>query len=201
MSSAVLEFGSIPSYAALTGTMVGSDSFLSKINADLDRSNFFGSVRDSMYQCQQAFVQNWVQPIKSTVITAMNLIGIVNKEDTFIIIDREELLGGIPLCMHDPIMRYEPVRKLFEDGRIFGFGWDYVPEDDIYKRLIDNGNCDDVAEAMNDDSEFSLRYEFLSTDPDLDFDQLEAIRETREYIDQVLERTNLDPTDYPNDRG
>ncbi len=201
MSSAVLEFGSIPSYAALTGTMVGSDSFLSKINADLDRSNFFGSVRDSMYQCQQAFVQNWVQPIKSTVITAMNLIGIVNKEDTFIIIDREELLGGIPLCMHDPIMRYEPVRKLFEDGRIFGFGWDYVPEDDIYKRLIDNGNCDDVAEAMNDDGEFSLRYEFLSTDPDLDFDQLEAIRETREYIDQVLERTNLDPTDYPNDRG
>lgn len=201
MNSAVLEFGAIPSYAALTGTMVGSDSFLNRINADLDRSNFFGSVRDSMIHCQKAFVENWVQPIKSTIVTAMNLIGMVDKEDTFMVIDSEELLGGIPLCMHDPIMRYAPVRNLFEEGRIFGFGWDYVPEDDIYKRLIDNGGCEDVLRSMNDEGEFTIKYEFVSTDPDLSFDQLEAIRETREYIDRVLSETNLDPTDYPNDRG
>jgi hypothetical protein len=197
----VLEFGAIPSYAALTGTMTGSDSFLNRINADLDRTNFFGSVRDSMVQCQKMFVDNWVNPIKNTVMSAMNLIGMVNQEDRFIVIDREELLGGIPICMHDPIMRYEPVRKLFEEGRIFGFGWDYVPEDDIYKRLIDNGDCDDVLAAMDDEGEFELSYEFCSTDPDLSFDELECIRESRDYIDRIINETDLDPTDYPNDRG
>jgi hypothetical protein len=199
MTGAIV-MGVTPSLGSLVGS-AGTDSLLQQINRDLGGSNFFGSVNDIISQGRSMFITNVVQPFKAIGNTFKNLVGLMDQDETFISIQSEEQLKSIPMCMHDSIMRYAPVKKLFDQGRIFGFGWDYVPEDDIYDRLIENGHVKNIQEAMDEEGYVEFKYHFVSTDPDLSFDDLENIRESREYIDHILNETDLDPTDYPNSRG
>ena len=61
--------------------------------------------------------------------------------DKFQVIDSQEALMHVPLCMHIPILTYAPVRKLYDEGMLRG--WDVKPEDmpdeDVVGRLINNG--------------------------------------------------------------
>ena len=198
--SVALSLGGIPTLAALTGSSAGSASLLQTINNELN-SGFFGGMNDILSRGREFFIQNVTQPVRETFNTLKNAIGVMARDESYIPLRTEEDLQYIPTVMYDPILRYKPIKKLFDEGRIFGFGWDYVPDDDIYGRLINNGTVNNVQEAMDDEGYFELKYHFESTDPDLSFEELESIEESRRYLDKILAETTLDPTDYPNDRG
>lgn len=185
-----------PTLANIIGT-VGTDSLLKSINEELN-SSFFGSIDDILSVGRQMFIENAINPNRNIGNCIKNVIGMFEHDDVFRTLKCEDDLKHIPECMHDSILRYAPIKSLFDQARIFGFGYDYVSDDDIYKRLIDNGNCDNVNEAINSKGEFTLEYHFESTDPDLTFEEIESIRDTRAYIDYILENTDIDPTDYPN---
>lgn len=199
-SIGVIQCNGIPSLGNLIGTS-GSDNLLKTINNEMRNSDFFGSINDIMQTGRQMFVANFVEPIRSIGNTIKNVIGMTNREDEYISITSSDMLRSIPTCMHLPILMYKPVRKLFDDGRIFGFGHQTIPDEDPYGRLIKNGTIDDLAEAMDDNGIVEFSYEFKSTDPDLTFDQLESIRETREFLEEFLRTNDEDPTDYPNTKA
>lgn len=189
-----------PGLSSFIGT-AGTDALLADINRDLNNSSFFGSVEDIMSVGRQMFIENNIVPIRTIENNIKNLVGMFEYNDVYREITSEEDLQSIPSCMHDSILRYKPIKKLFDEARIFGFGWDYVPEEDCYGRLINNGFVEDVEAAMNDKGEFELEYTFQSDDPDLSFEELESIRVTRDYIDYILNETDIDPTDYGNRRS
>lgn len=195
-----MQLGANPSLSSIIGS-VGTDSLLKTINTELNNSNFFGSIDDIISKGRTMFIENHIRPIQTIGNTLKNVVDMMEYDDTYRDITCEEDLKSIPSCMHDSILRYKPVKKLFDQSRIFGFGWDYVPEEDCYGRLINNGTVEDVREAMNGKGEYELTYHFESTDPDLSFEELESIRVTREYIQKVLDTTNFDPTDYPNNKA
>lgn len=196
-----ITLGGCPTLAPLIGSSVGSSSLLSSINAELKGSNFFNSVEDILSEGRRMFITNIVQPIREVGHTLANLITTMDQQDKILPIITEEQLRNIPPCMYDPILQYQPIRKLFDEGRIFGFGCDFIPEGDPYGRLIRNGVIENVQEAMDKDGNITFEWEFVSTDPDLSFEEIDSIEETRLYLDKILADTKFDPTDYPNDRG
>lgn len=195
-----IALNNVPTLGALVGTS-GSDSLVSQINQELGNSQFFGSIADIMSAGRQSFITNIVEPIRAVGSTIKNMLGTLCMEDKIISITNEDLLRSIPSAMHLPILQYAPIRKLFDEGRIFGFGHSVIPDGDPYGRLISNGSVEDVKEAMDKDGNVELVWEFVSTDPVLTDDELDSIEETRHYFDSILNDTQGDPTDWDNNRG
>lgn len=117
-------------------------------------------------------------------------------------IQSESDLRDISDNMKVPILVYEPVRKLFEEDKIYGFGYDkkYLPHEDVYGRLIDNFSADFNHKELP--SSFIGIWE--SSDPKLSDEDLDAIIESRKFIDEWLEQQlgsdgdRIDPTDLDN---
>lgn len=196
----VLTLNAVPNIGDLFGSS-GSDALLRQINNEMQGSNFFGGTTDYLAKARSMFVENIIQPIRDIGNTLRNIINITEYDDRVIAITEEEMLKCIPTSMHMPILTYAPMKKLFDEGRIFGFGYEYVPEEDVYGRLISNGTVEHVLDNISDEGEIIFNYEFRGDDPELSFDELQSIRETREFIDWILENTDYDPTDYDNRRG
>lgn len=129
--------------------------------------------------------------------------------DRFQLIDSQEALENIPACMQIPILSYAPVRKLFEEGQIRGWGidWKDLPEEDVYGRMIKDGSFDSSDEKWMKDPESGVTYTVKTGDPDLAFEELKLIKDSREFIDSWLEEQlgpngdRLDLTDLPNQMG
>lgn len=192
--SGLLNLSCVPGLGSLIGT-VGSDSLLKSINVEMGNQEFFGGAADLFSAYRQRFVQTYVQPFRNLGETIKEVVGAFDYDEKFIPITSEDMLDKIPMCMHLPILQYQPIRKLFDEGRIFGFGYEYVPEGDPYGRILDNGYVPDVEAVMEDDGSFPLRYHFESTDPELSFDEQDSIRETREWLDRFMEESSRDVTD------
>ena len=113
-----------------------------------------------------------------------------------------DAMREVPPCMKLPIVTYEPIRQLLEAGRISGFGIDprFLPEEDVYGRLIDNGKV----KIDKNTKEVEFSWHWKSDDPKLTENDLEAIDQTREWIDNWLYNemkpggSYTDPTDPSN---
>ena len=113
-------------------------------------------------------------------------------------IECEEDLYNVAPCMQEAIITYEPIRQLIEDGRIYGYGVkpENLPEEDVYGRLINNGK------VKTDSKE--LEWMWKTDDPQLTETDLEAIEQTRGWIDAYLtmqmqpDGDYKDPTDPSN---
>jgi len=149
------------------------------------------------------FVTNVVQPLRNIGMSLKRITGMLDYDEKYIPLTDADMLTKIPICMQDCIMQYAPVKKLFDQGRIFGFGYEYVPEEDPYGRLIKNGTIDNVLEAIDKDGMVEFEWEFCSLDPDLSYEEIDSIEQSRKYIDWVLENTDIDFTDHVigNSRG
>jgi hypothetical protein len=179
----------------------GTDELLGQINNSLSNSNFFNSIDDILTKGRQLYVTNIINPIKAIGNTIKNQIAGFIVTNEIMVIDTEDTLANVPSVMHLPILQYKPIRDLYDEGRIFGFGADFIPDGDPYGRLISNGAVEDVAEAMDKEGYIEHKYRFESTDPILTFGELDKICATREFVDKILSETNFDPTDMPNDKG
>jgi len=197
----MLQLGCVPTLGSLVGN-AGNSDLLKQINGELHGSNFFNSVDDILSKGREMFVHNFVEPIRKIGNTVKNALGAFDYDDKIIMIDTKDKLHEIPTCMHIPILQYAPIRKLFDEGRIFGFGYNAIPTGDPYGRLINNGTVSDVAAEMDKKTgEIEFDMTWKSTDPDLSFSELDSIEASRKFIDEILENTRFDPTDYDNERG
>lgn len=191
--------GTMPPLDMLLGARASSDVFDS-INAQGYRS-FFGSDFDNM---RQEFYQRHILPMDSLQFEIGRTVNMLINPDHIRMLISIEDLRSTPTSMEMPILLYAPVRTLFEEGRVEGFGYDpdYLPPEDVYGRLIDNFSCDDVEAASDDVGQYDIEGTMWSDDPDLEDDELYAIRKTRQYIlNHVLAQTDRDPTAVDLPRG
>lgn len=203
--SPAISLQAMPSISNLLGTS-GTNSITTLINDQFGSTSFFDSTNDIFQKGRDLFVKNFVEPIKSMAMQLKTLhknLGLP-KEDKIILLSSEEDFIDIPPCMYLPILTHEPVMDLFKQGRIFGFGYTYEnvkDMEDVYGRLINNGKVEDISSAMDENGIVEFKCEYKSTDPDLTFEELDIIEQTRNYVDLLLTTTKKDPTDISSDRG
>jgi len=194
--------GAIPSAGALLGTTV-SDDLLTSLNQNLNLgSDFFGSIEDVFHKSRK-LVNTVIQPIRDTAIKLRHVTAKLVKQDKIIPYTEFNDFNYVPPSMELPILMYKPVYDLFQEGRVAGFDKydpDNLPEEDVYGRLINNGYVEDVFGVVKD-KQYTTVYEFDSEDPDLSFEELDWINETRAAIERMLDETDKDPTCYPRRRG
>lgn len=191
--------GSMPSLSALLGSSVSREVFDS-VDSQGYRS-LFGSDFDNMYQ---DIYETHIRPMDALNFEMSRTVNMLINPDRFRILDSIEAYASIPASMEMPILMFEPVRTLFMQGRVEGFGYnpDSLPDEDAYGRLIDNHTCEDVAAASDDEGYYTTTGTVYTDDPEMDDDELYYLRRTREFIrDKILSGTDRDPTAINYPRG
>lgn len=196
--------GDIPSPGALLGT-TGSRRLIETINDSLGTAAFFGSMNDRYAAVTNAFIEKVVKPIQEIGQTISHVSRTLINPDEYRHLETLDDFRYTPPCMQMPILTYAPVRKLLEQGRISGYGFDPddLPTEDVFGRLCSNGTIEDMSAAYSEAGNGipDFMYDFYDDDPELSFDELRYIEETRKTIDHILEATLWDPTDPTQERG
>lgn len=199
-------FMALPTPADLLGT-TGTRETIELINREIGGGGYFGSEADPFRTGYKTFMTQVIEPIRNAAFyVAATAKKLMDPDQIKPIVTMDDL-ERIPPSMHLPILTYQPVRSLLKAGRIDGFGYtiDQLPEEDVYGRLINNGttslHIDDYRDHKEELIEYTLEWEWASDDPDLSFDEMDYIADTRAFLDYVLEHTDVDPTDAPSLRG
>lgn len=195
-----------PPLSSLMGT-TSSAAVLRDINSD-PGAVVFGSERDPLADRFRYMMNTVIQPLVQTqdvMHKVVQQVQVVDEAvDTFKAIREEEDLYTVPESMHEAILMYEPVRKLHKEGRIHAYGLEYgnMPKEDHFGRLINNGTIEYDGGVPETDIEFV--WDMISTDPNLSDEELEAIRDTRSFLNNYIARelakggSRRDPTDPSN---
>jgi hypothetical protein len=188
---------------ALLGTS-GSKAIIDDINNSYGmNSEYFGSVNDIFKSNRETFVSTFITDIMEEANKVKIIANQLFETEGYKPIICEDDLINIPSKMILPILLEPEVRSLLKEGRIDGFGFDeaLLPEEDYYGRLCKNGYVEDTLEALDEDGNLTLTFEFKDTDPELSLDEMDYIMETRQYIKNILKTTYKDPTNYPMNRS
>lgn len=156
-------------------------------------SKFSGFIEKS----RQNFVNKFITPMRNTFNKLKNSIITLQDIDIYKPLICKEDFINVPFIMYDSILRFQPVRNLHQNDELFGFGVDpsKVLKKDPYSRLIQNGYCSDLLGKLERGKELVCFSHFeLIDDPKLSFTDLDAIRDTRDYILKLL-KEDFDPTD------
>ena len=191
----------MPSIGAMIGN-VHSPEVLERLNMASGGGVIFGQPGDpyaERYSALRSLLMDNLNIADQIVTKAREL---VNEPERMIPITSIDAVRDIPPCMKLPIVTYEPIRQLLEAGRINGFGIDprFLPDEDIYGRLINNGKV--LIDKNTKDVEFAWHWK--SDDPVLTDNDIEAIEQTRGWIDNWLYNemkpggSYIDPTDPEN---
>lgn len=148
------------------------------------------------------FYAKVLEPEKRANIQVQQSLSMMRLDGIRYITSVAELENGIPVSMHEAILTYPPMRTLLESDMISGWGikpWD-LPAEDVWGRLCNNGRVEKLEDREVGDW---IRYisEHHAGDPIVSYDELRAVRYTREWVGEFLEKTNYDITSYPNKRG
>ncbi len=113
-----------------------------------------------------------------------------------------DLEVGIPPSMHEAILTYAPIRTMLDDGLIGGFGIkpEDLPEYDIWAKLINNGQIE-IDHKLVVGEELNFEWNYDKGDPTPTVDELFAVEQTRNWIDDFISKTDYDITNYPEKVG
>jgi hypothetical protein len=191
----------IPSLGALFGTTASSE-LIDEINNSLPNSGVFGSSLDPFKEQYNIFNDQIIQPILQTQerLQDIYVVSTLSEDQIVSIWSYDQLQYELPQSMQLPILLYPPVMNLYLSDQIVGYD-----EYEIDKENPPNDLYGDMIKGIVQDMEYDQEEGYISThycenDWDLNYDELEDIIETREFIDEVLETTDLDPTDMSNKR-
>lgn len=192
----------MPTPSVLLGS-TGNSTVISMLQNSYANSSFFGSALDKFSDTSNYFINTFVAPAIALSRQMVDVVGSALTPDAYVTMTKIEDFEHVSPSMHMPILMYEPVRKLFEQGRVQGFGYSIndLPYEDVYGRVANNGYIENVATAMDDKGVVTFTWDMYADDPDLDPDDCDAILDTRRTIDKILAETLLDPTAIRFDRG
>lgn len=202
----ITQLSEVPSIGALLGSR-GSQELLSSINRSLGTNAFFGSNDDRYGQQHQNFVTKFIDPIRQANSMVCNLGARLVDNNYFRPLTTAEELGACPPCMMPALLTHEPLYKLFKQGRVTG--WGYAPDSltdakEQYTRLVEtNGTIwyETGSKNLRDNEFWDETTIHYGIDPELTFEDRLAIEETRDYIDQILKESEMDPTAPTELRG
>lgn len=193
----------ILSLSTLLGTN-GQQELINDINARGGGGSYFGSVNDPFREGFTNFMNQIVIPIRNVRNAMKHTFDAMMMKDVFRPIDSiEKLEMGIPPCMYYPIIYTPVIRQLLYEERIDGFGIDIqtLREDDPYQVLLDNGHVELHSTTLEKDGKYTIRFCEDTSAPELTFEEVDALRATREFINRFYQEEStrvLDFTSYPD---
>lgn len=202
MQVQLLELSAVPNLGDLLGSQ-SSATLTSYINSFENKSQFFGSSFDKLQDFRQQFIDQLVTPVKQAGVKVINFIEQLVEEKPIQAVQSVEDLENVHPAMYLPILTYGPVYRLHKQGRIEGYGIDphHVKlVKPTYDRLIRENGFVDLSVPSKFGTKF-IYHEYHSTDPVMTTDMLDAIWDTEDFIDGILEHTELDPTNPNATRG
>lgn len=182
------------------GTSCSGQQIFDQINQNQQGQNsFFGSKDDPLRDQHHQFITAFVQPTIQTMQELVKPVAQIIDDDYIRPLLFVDDFFDVPKSMEIPILQLAPVRELFDEGRIDGFGYnpEDVPYDESYERLAMNGV---ISRTENPDAEY-MTWKTSSFDPKLTPDEELALYQTRNAICEILAETLLDPTDPENTIG
>ena len=188
----------ILSLGSLLGSS-GQQDLINNINAQCGGGSFFGSMNDPFRTNFQSFMSTVVEPIRQVQQTLLATATQLLKPDTYRPITNErELEAGIPPCMHMGIIYYAPVRQMLEEERIDGFGIDpkTLEDEDPFASVLASGHVEIHSDFLGPKGEYEVSYLENTTDPILTTAEIEALRETRAYIDNFMNDDETSARDF-----
>lgn len=178
----------------------GSQNLINKLNGMTGGGSFYDNRSESYQEELQYFQRKIVNPIRATHIKMENLGKTLREPDRLKpIISLNDVETGIPTNMYLPILYSKTIRSLLENGAIDGWGCNPrdLRDEDPYEHILNSGRI----EIYGDHNPDMITEEWWSEDPDWTEEDVEAVRQTREYIQQFYsdpETKIYDFTDYPN---
>lgn len=184
----------------------GSQELIQGINSRAGTVNFFSNLEmDPFRNGFQNFMTQVVAPIREVgMVLQQTANKLFNKDVIRPITSVEELKKGIPPCMVEPIIYYAPIRQMLEEERIDGFGIDpkTLNEEDPYESVLASGYVDEIhSTTLNKEGIVEMSFTEKSTDPELSHDDIDALRDTRKFIDAFMKdkkTAHMDFTNYPS---
>jgi len=188
----------IPSIGSMLGTG-HSAAVLEKLQSQSGGQVIFGQEGDPVAERYQSMCRLINEQLASANQALAQVRQAVLCPNEYVAIQSIDDLYNVAPCMQEAIVMYRPVRELLEDGRISGYGINpsNLPDEDVYDRLINNGKTDTTTKK-------ELEWYWRTDDPKLTEADLEAIEQTRGWIDRfLLEQMEVggdwkDPTDPAN---
>ena len=188
----------IPSIGSMLGTG-HSAAVLEKLQSQSGGQVIFGQEGDPVAERYQSMCRLINEQLASANQALAQVRQSVLCPNEYVAIQSIDDLYNVAPCMQEAIVMYRPVRELLEDGRISGYGISpsNLPNEDVYGRLINNGRTDTTTKK-------ELEWYWRTDDPKLTEADLEAIEQTRGWIDRfLLEQMEVggdwkDPTDPAN---
>ena len=209
VAPAVMLSTSMPALGDLMGTSASAE-ILQEINSRYG-TTFFGS-GDRFSVSRNAFMTNCVMPLYSAGSQLQAVAAQLAQPDQIVWLSDREAFNHVPTAMRLPILTYAPMRELLESGRIEG--WGFLPEDlpvfhsldenggDAYGRILSNGRVEGVSDHIDEETgKFTVRWRMNVNDPKFTSEERDMLRLARTVVDEILEHTNLDPTDMTSMRG
>ena len=200
----ITELSGIPTMGALLGSR-GDAQLVNHINK-MTGSNYFGSQNDRYAAQYNNFLSTYIEPIRRANNEIRIAVERLQKPDTIRRVDTYEGLREIPPAMMIPTVTYGPLFTLLRQGRVDGWGFNpewLEDEKETYDRLIEtNGVIDFSEEPDGEEPDTYLHhFEIDMADPEISHEDRIFIMQTREFIQKILDDTDLDPTDLDNIRG
>ncbi len=184
----MVQLSMTPPLSALTGSM-GSSSVMDQFNKQWGSSTgvIFGQAGDPHLAGYSA-LRSLLEFAEESAVTTARVMETVREPMQYYSIQCEEDLRYIAPSMQLPILLYPPIRQLFEADRIEGYGFEKenLPEEDFYGRLIHNGEVHFLPSYVGEEVSDEFTWEFNGSDPELSFEQLDAIESSRAYLDSWL---------------
>jgi hypothetical protein len=204
--SPILDIGSAPGIGVIFGS-TGNQAVIERINSEWAGGGVvFGQASDPFARRFDNFKNVVTNVIADTTNKIRNTYDFIMGADKVREINEDDHLNAVPACMQVPILMYAPIRAKLAEGIIDGWGIDadMLPSEDVVGRLIANGQVEQTYNFETEKLETPefFEYEWKSTDPDFEIEELEQLDESRRYIDSFIteqlgpDGDRLDPTAF-----
>lgn len=198
--NSMITVSSMPDIGHLLGTS-GKREVFDAVNANNASTGIiFGSGNDPFANQFQQFRRSFVNVARDTMRVLDETMAMSRNEDTITNINSEETLLTVPVCMYVPILCHDPIRKMYKDESIYGWGVDedLVPDNDIYKDTLNFGLIE--TDPVSNEWPSTYDWKWSSDDPIIADEDKDMIIDSRQYvtnfISEQLQSDLQDPTGY-----
>ena len=183
------------------GSLLGGNSqqmLLNNLESTTGGRSYFGSEADPMREGYQTYMTHIVEPIRQSAEELKAIaVGYECFDEYREISSMDELMRGVPPCMRMGIVTYEPLRDMFNEGRIDGFGFkpEELPINDPFENACESGKIRYTADDIKD-NKIDVEYKRDSDDRELTPEQALALSSTRDYIDEFMDNPKTRHLDF-----
>ena len=167
-------------------------------------SSYFGSTYDKYRDTFASTMRRYVHAADSAISRVRNALSLTSQENVIRLCNTSGPLRRLPPVMYNFILSIPELHRLHKLGRVQGYA-DIDPAEITremvkdHRRLFEQNGTVQVVEGKTKKS--CISWVWKTTDPELTARDLLDIDLTRDYVNSILNLTEVDPTDMDEVRS